>query len=418
MDHLYKYIARFPKTTILIVVAATLLAAIPIRSLRMETDVETMMPEKHAVFIYNKKVEEIFNTKKMIIVGVVNEGPAGVFNPDTLKLVERLSLKIEEMDGIIGEDVVSLQTLDNIVGTDWGLEVVRLMETAPETPEAAEELRAAVFDNDMFINNVVSPDGTATSIFAKLEEGQDKVEMYDRIRRMVEEECDVGDSLVFIAGRPMIEGTIGRYAAEDMSRTFPLVVLMSVIVLYLALRSWRGVFLPLAVVVSSVVWTLGVMSLANIPLYAVTTLVPVLLVAIGLAYGIHILNRYHEEASSRPHADRKEVVLTTMREMWAPVTMASLTTTAGFLSLATSDMMPVRYFGLFTAVGVLSALVFSLTFIPAWLMILPLKYPKGMRHNPNEPGKTPGPGRLTSALIGTGRVIGEHPGRILWRRSR
>lgn len=413
MDRLYRIIARFPKTTILAVVAATLLIALPIRTLRLETDVETMMPEHHPVFIYNKHVEELFNAKKRIIVGIVNEGPHGIFNPDTLKLVEKMSLKIEQMDGIIGDDLISLQTLDNIVGSEGGLEVVPLMETAPETLEAAEELRRAVLDNEIFVNNVVSPDGTATSIFAKLEEGQDKVEMYDRIKRMVLEDFDLGDNRVIIAGRPVMEGTIGRYAAEDMRRTLPLVTLVSLIVLYLTLRSARGVFLPLAVVVASVVWTMGVMALANIPMYAVTTVVPVLLMAIGLAYGIHIINRYHEEAASSPLGDRREIVLTTMHEMWAPVTMASLTTAAGFLSLATSDMMPVKYLGIFTAIGVTSALVFSLTFIPAWLVLLPVRYPKGMRYNPKEREAGERSGRLSQGLLWTGRLTAEHPAAVL-----
>jgi predicted RND superfamily exporter protein len=393
-------------------VAATLFIAFPIRTLRFETDVETMMPEHHPVFIYNKQVEELFDAKKRIIVGIINEGPNGVFNPDTLKLVEKMSLKIEQMDGIIGEDLISLQTLDNIVGSEEGLEVVRLMETAPQTPEAAEELRRAVFDNEIFVNNVVSPDGAATSIFARLEEGQNKVEMYDRIKRMILEDFDLGDNRVIIAGRPVIEGTIGRYAVEDMRRTLPLVTLVSLIVLYLTLHSARGVFLPLAVVVASVVWTMGIMALANIPMYAVTTVVPVLLMAIGLAYGIHIINRYHEEAASAPRGDRKEIVLTTMREMWAPVTMASLTTAAGFLSLATSDMMPVKYLGIFTAIGVTSALVFSLTFIPAWLMLLPVKYPKGMRYNPKDREAGERGGRLSQSLL-WGRITAEHPVAVL-----
>jgi hypothetical protein len=376
MDRIYKFIARYPKMTILAVVLATAAIAVPIRSLRLETDVETMMPQHHPVFIYNKRIEKIFNTKKMIVVGIVNEGPRGVFNPKTLKLVEQLSARIEELDGIIGKDVVSLRTLDNIVGSEGGLEVVRLMETAPEAQEAADSLRAAVLDNDMFINNVVSPDGTATSIFAKLEEGYDKVAMYDRIKKLVAEEFDLGNDKVFIAGRPMIEGTIGRYAAEDMRKTFPLVTLVSLIVLYLTLRSARGVFLPLAVVVSSVLWTMGIMALAKVPMYAVTTVVPVFLIAVGLAYGIHIINRYHEEAASAPTGDPTQIVLAVMHEIWAPVTMAALTTAAGFLSLATSDMMPIKYFGIFTGIGVFSALVFSLTFIPAWLMILPVKCPR------------------------------------------
>jgi predicted RND superfamily exporter protein len=413
LDFVYKYIARFPKTTILLVVAATFLVALPIGSLRFETDVETMMPKRHPVFIYNEEVEEIFNTKKMIIIGVINEGPAGVFNPETLKLVERLSLGVEQMDGIIGEDVISLRTLDNIVGSDWGLEVEPLMESAPETSGEAEELRETVFDNEMFINNVISPDGTATSIFAKLEAGWDKVEIYDRIRRMIDEDVDIGDNRIIIAGRPMIEGVIGRDAGEDMRLTMPLVMLVSMIVLYLTLRSARGVLLPLAVVGASVVWMMGVMSLVGIPLYAITTLVPVLLTAISLAYGIHIINRYYEEAALSPTAAPGEIVLKTMREIWAPVVMASLTTAAGFLSLSTSDMMPVKYFGFFTAIGVTSAMVFSLTFIPACLTILPVKYPSGMLHNPGATDDGDGSGRLTRALRGAGHLIGEHPGKVM-----
>ncbi|MBI5116855.1 RND family transporter [Candidatus Poribacteria bacterium] len=420
MDRIFKSIAQFPKMTILAVVLATAAVAIPMRSLRFETDVETMMPEHHPVFIYNKQIEKIFNTKKMIVVGIVNEGPHGVFNPKTLKLVEQLSAMIEDLDGIIGEDIVSLQTLDNIVGSEGSLEVIRLMETAPETQEEADELRMAVLDNDMFVNNVVSPDGTATSIFAKIEEGYNKVAMYDHIKKIVAEEFDLGGDQVFIAGRPVIEGTIGRYAAEDMRRTFPLVTLVSLIVLYLTLRSARGVFLPLAVVVSSVVWTLGIMSLARIPMYAVTTVVPVFLIAVGLAYGIHIINRYNEEAASAPHGTPRQIVLAVMHEIWAPVTMAALTTAAGFLSLATSDMMPIRYFGIFTGIGVFSALVFSLTFIPAWLMILPIKCPKaGLEKNVVDTGGesrengSHKSGLLTRSLRATGRVIGKHPAPVL-----
>jgi hydrophobe/amphiphile efflux-3 (HAE3) family protein len=413
MTPLYRLIARFPKLTILAVLAVTLLIAIPIRWLHLETDLEAMMPVGHPVFLYNKKVEEIFSAKKRIIVGVVNEGPDGVFNPDTLELVERLSLKIEELEGVIGEDVISLRTLDNIVGSEDGLEVVRLMETAPETPEGAAELRRAVFDNDMFISNVVSPDGEATAIFAELEEECDKLEMYRRIRQMVRDETDSGENQIIIAGRPVIEGTLGRNAVDDMRTTMPLVILVSLVVLYLTLRSVRGVLLPLAVVIASVVWTLGIMAAAGIPLYAMTTLAPALLVAIGLAYGIHIINRYYEKAAAAPDGDRRGIVVSTMREMGTPVTMASLTSAAGFVSLATSDVMPVKYFGIFTAIGVVSALLFSLTFIPAWLVLLPLRGRRGppSRSEPEGSGAESGP--LARLLGGLGRAVAGHPVRIV-----
>jgi hydrophobe/amphiphile efflux-3 (HAE3) family protein len=412
MDPLHQLIARFPKFTILAVLAATLLVSLPIRWLRLETDVEAMMPQRHPLFLYNKKVEEIFGTDKLIIVGVVNEGPSGIFNPDTLELVERLSLEIEGLEGIVGEDVVSLQTLDNIVGSEFGLEVVRLMESAPDAAEGAAELRSAVFENDMFISNVVSPDGEATAIFAELEEGYDKVEMYHRIKQIIADDFDPGENRIIIAGKPVIEGTLGRYALEDMRNTLPLVLLVSIVALYLTLRSARGTILPLVVVIATVLWTMGIMSLVGIPLYAMTTLAPVLLMAIGLAYGIHIINRYYEKAASASDGDRRRVVVDTMHEMWPPVTMASLTTAAGFFSLVTSDMMPVRYFGIFTGIGVLSALVFSLTFIPAWLVLLPLRGRRGAPSRSATEGEGADSGLLARLLLGVGRVVAGYPARV------
>jgi predicted RND superfamily exporter protein len=101
-----------------------------------------------------------------------------------------------------------------------------------------------------------------------------------------------------------------------------------------------------------------------------TTMTPVILIAIGCAYGIHILNRYYEEARDEPDSEERAIVLQSMLTIWQPVVMSSLTTAVGFASLCTSSLVPVRCFGIFTGVGIICALLFSLTFIPAGLMLV------------------------------------------------
>lgn len=98
---------------------------------------------------------------------------------------------------------------------------------------------------------------------------------------------------------------------------------------------------------------------------------PVMLVAIGIADGIHILNLYHEyyEEGETRGQSHKGIIVRTMDDLWSPVVMTSLTTAAGFLSLGTSLITAQRSLGVFIAVGVLFAMVLSLTYIPAVLTL-------------------------------------------------
>ena len=142
--------------------------------------------------------------------------------------------------------------------------------------------------------------------------------------------------------------------------------------LYFTYRSVRGVLLPLAVVLVSVIWTLGIMASVGIPMYSISTMMPVILMAVGVANGIHVLSRYYEEVLQHPDISSPDAVLAAMGEMWQPVVFTSLTTAAGFLSFLTASILPIRYFGIFTSIGVLAAMVFSITFFPALLSLLPV----------------------------------------------
>ena len=122
------------------------------------------------------------------------------------------------------------------------------------------------------------------------------------------------------------------------------------------------------VVLFSTVWTFGLMAALKIPIYAVSTMIPVMLIAIGVADAIHLYSHLHLYMKEHPDASKKEALSDMIRGMWKPVAMTSITTAVGFISLITSQVFPIKYFGLFTAFGVMMAMVFSLVLIPAGLM--------------------------------------------------
>ena len=123
---------------------------------------------------------------------------------------------------------------------------------------------------------------------------------------------------------------------------------------------------PLLTVLLSLVWCVGTMAYAHVPISIVSTVLPVLLVAVGSAYGIHLIHHFQNEAVGR--ADPRTAGKYTLDVVGSGVFMAGLTTMAGFGSLGFNRIVPLRDFGLFIGVGVFYALMLSLYMVMALLM--------------------------------------------------
>ncbi|MCH8244154.1 MAG: MMPL family transporter, partial [Planctomycetes bacterium] len=160
----------------------------------------------------------------------------------------------------------------------------------------------------------------------------------------------------------------------DSLRLYPFIGLVIIGILFLAFRTTRGIFIPLFVVIGSVIIALGSMASFGIPMYIISSALPIILIAIGVADGIHIISAYYEELALRPHSKKRPPVVRAMNELWGPILFTSLTDAAGFSALAAvSFMPPMRAFGTFAAIGAVAAGAFSLFTLPAILVLLPVK---------------------------------------------
>ena len=371
MNSFFGFVTDYPRAVIATLTALTILFASQIPRLEISADIRDWVPDDHPVSVISQKMEEEFGVIDPVVVGVLNESSEGIFNSRTLELIYDLTRDIDALDGVVQGDTIGLASSKNICSTESGLEVEPFMETVPETPGQIEALRKAVFENEMFVGNIVSRDGRAALIIAKFDEERDKKRIYRDVEQIVERYRGNGPEKIFFTGRPVMEGFIGIDVPRDIQRMLPIVALVVVLVLFFTFKCARGIFLPLFVVGASAAWALGIMAIAKVPLYLIATWIPIILIAIGCAYGIHILNRYFEEtATNGGSKDAKEIVRASMADIWRPVAMASLTTSAGFLSLVTVAVKPIRAVGIFTSIGIICALIFSFTFIPAALSMM------------------------------------------------
>jgi len=336
---------------------------------KMETNLDKYMPQDHPAFVYSDQAEEWFGINDGIIVAIENKN--GIYNTATIDTLKQLTKKLQKMDEIEKADVTSLYTADNIVGDEEGMDVRSFFKRVPKTEEKLKELQQNVRNNEMVIGRLVSTDETVTVIIAEIRDDVFTQEFYNEILELVDS-FQTEDIKIHVAGRPIVEGTMALLGPEDMKRMVPIVLLVITIVLYIMLRSVRSTLLTMSVVFFSTLWSFGLMALVNIPIYAVSTMIPVMLIAIGVADGIHLYSHLHLFQRKNPDAGKKEAVLDMIKNMWSPVVMTSITTAVGFISLLTSQVYPIKYFGIFTAFGVLVAMILSLVIIPAGIMIFGL----------------------------------------------
>jgi len=344
---------------------------------RMETDLDEYMPQDHPAFVYSDQAESWFNINDGIIIAVENK--SGIYNAATLDTVKHLTIRLQRLPEIDKKEVTSLYTADNIVGSEGSMEVNSFYKRVPKSEEGLATLRQQVLDNDMVYRRLVSEDETVTVIIAEIKDDVFSQEFYEDILKLAKN-SETESINIHVAGRPIVEGTMALLGPADMTRMVPIVILVIVLVLFFTLRSVSGTLVTMMVVFLSTIWAFGLMAAVNIPIYAVSTMIPVMLIAIGVADGIHLYSHLQLFIQKRPDATKKEAILDMLSHMWKPVVMTSVTTAVGFVSLLTSQVYPIKYFGIFTAFGVLMAMTFSLIFLPASIMIFGLPRVKVNKH--------------------------------------
>ena len=178
-----------------------------------------------------------------------------------------------------------------------------------------------------------------------------------------------GQENYYLSGEIYLGYSVDRTVIRDVRVLFPMSVMLFSIVILLSFRSVAGLLVIGSTVLFTVFSTLGFMAWRATPLTIVSATLPVLLVALASADGIHVFSRYRESSGEAP--DKKTALKSAMNSLAAPIFMTSLTTAAGFAALMTSSVIPVRDFGFYSMFGILAAMLFSLSTLPAILAVLP-----------------------------------------------
>ncbi|MBW2730897.1 MAG: MMPL family transporter [Deltaproteobacteria bacterium] len=324
-----------------------------------------------------QKLAASFGGLEVALVGLDSGSANGVFTHDFLSRLKKLTADLMGMRGLDG--VTSLDNVADFVANEekGGIVTGPLIRALPRNDAELQALRSRVLARDHVVGNFVSSDGRAALIYCFLAQGSDPRPTASRIRRVVEQYFD-GRVKPYYGGGPFISSYIFETIRRDMRQLTPWAVLAMVIVMLISFRDWVGTCLALLSTSFGIVFSIGLMAAFGEPLNLVLSSMPVILFAVGSAYGIHILARYYDCArdpvgGGSSEERRATAIAATLQSVGPTVLAAGLTTAVSLLSFLVMDQRPMRVFGLFTGIGVLMTLLLSVTFVPAVLRLTPLR---------------------------------------------
>lgn len=367
LSPVYRWTLAHPIIVLLILAAITVVMTGFISRLEVDVDFSNYLNRSDPSVIAADEAKDRYGSQLRLMI--IAEAPGGLFRSVPLARIDALEDELEEL-AIVAE-VTGPFNSKVIQGTEAAVSISSVGPSggAPTTEAEIVAYREAILGDRTLTDYVVSSSETAAAIYVRPIDDVEMVPFAEAIEE-VALRYETEDLGITIAGVPYMNLTLGRSMRRDLGLFLPLVILVIVVVLYAAFR-WRwGVLIPFAVVGVSVLWTLGLMAICSVPITVLSFILPVVLMAIGIADGIHVLSRYREEA--RDAVDKREAILRTMMSMQRPVVMTSLTTAAGFLSLLNAYMIPQRMFGLFTSAGILFAMILSLVLVPVVLRLVRL----------------------------------------------
>jgi len=356
------FIIRFKYIVITMVITVTVVMAYSLKDITINADVLSYLPENDPAAELFTRLGESYGGNSIVIVGLSGKE---VFNPDMLGTVKQVTDSLRRIAGI--GYVTSLTNVIDIRGSDYGIEIGRLIDEydIPSEPVTLDSLKAYTLSKKMYRGNLVSGDATATLVIGKILNGYNHDDIVKTIRNKLS-----GlpfEDMIYYGGMPVTLYELSRIIRRDINSIAPLAFIMISLMLLAGFRSFRGVALPMLTVLIAIIWTMGLITMLGYEITMLTNIIPVILLAVGSAYTIHVINAVTSEYSNNPDNALKRAI----GYITIPVILAGITTILGFVSfIAGSYLVMITEFGIFSAAGILFSMLLSISFVPAVMAVL------------------------------------------------
>ena len=350
-------------------------------TLKVDTDPENMLSTDEPARIFNHQMKSTFTLNDMVVVGITNkQHQHGVFNTQTLNNIYQLTqfaLNLNWPDkeqpgktaGVISADLIAPSTVDNIEQGGLGsINFSWLMPSPPSSQSEAIAIRDRAQKIPFLDGTLVSDDGKAIALYLPL---TDKHLSYQISQQLLTKIAEFGDTeeSYYITGLPVAEDTFGVEMFKQMAISAPLAMLVIFLLLWWFFKHLVFITSPMILAMVCALSTMSLLVITGNTIHIMSSMIPIFIMPIAILDAIHILSDFFDRYAQL--RDKRKTIIYVMDELYKPMLITTLTTMAGFASLALTPIPPVQTFGIYITLGVFFAWIWTVTFIPAFIISIP-----------------------------------------------
>jgi uncharacterized protein len=369
ITHLLRCSVRHPRLVITVVGVITVCALVFIPRIQLRLDGRSLIPSNLPQFAEGDQAAARFELRDLVLIGVGNE-ESGIYTPETLQRMARLSNGLGGIEGVVPESVISLSTVPRVALVDDKVDTSPLYRHEDQiNTETIQQLRREVVKRGYNTGTLISADGKGAAIIAKVEPGADRYRLLQETRSLIARESSGQDS-IYLSGSALAQAVLGEATATDLARLIPAVIAILGVMLFLSFRHPAPALLSLTEIGVSLIWMSGLMGLTGQPVFVTTLVLPVVLICVGVSDDVYALGHYFNEAERAEHSTTEETIVAAFSSAARPVGMTAVSTVVGLLSMAAVSLNPLRVFGLFGSAAIIFSTLFTFSLLPALLALM------------------------------------------------
>jgi len=367
-----RWILRWKYLVVLTTLALVFAASYGGQFLGFSNDYRMFFGDDNPQLLAFEKMQKTFNKNDNILF-VVTPKSGKVFSRETLTAIKDITEEAWQIpystrvDSITNYQHTSAEEDDLIVDD---------LVVDPDALSDADlvKIQSIAINEPMLVHRLISPDSKYTGVNVTvqlpgkaLDEVPKAIAFARDIRqRMLEKYPDIEIRLVGLA---VMNNAFPEASEEDVAHLYPLALGFIILTLLLLLRGVSGTIATFIMIIFSIMTAMGLAGWSGILLSPPVMSAPIMILTMAIADAVHLLvTMRHELAIGK---NKNDAMIESMRINFRPIFVTSLTTMLGFLSLNFSDAPPFHDLGNIAAIGVAVAFVYSITFLPAIVSILP-----------------------------------------------
>lgn len=341
------------------------------RKVEMYSQFADLLPQGHSYIEGYNQFRKTFGGANVVVLSVaVREGD--IFNTKTLKAIQYVTEKVDQIDGVNHYQVASIAhvKIRKLETGSGGLILSRpvLPEDVPTDPKELQRLKESMFNNDIVYEKYISADGKAALILAGFNEERLDYRNIHREIMAIKQAVEDENTSLYAAGEPMLKGWVWYHTGE-LALIFSVTGIFVFVTLVLYFQRFYGWLLPVIGVLTQTIWGLGFVGLIGYNLDPLILVVPVLVSARAASHAVQMIERYFEELEAV--GDRARAVSRMFEEIMVPGAIGIVTDAAGILVLSVATIPLIRKLAIFGAFWSFANLFTILMLVPLLLQRLP-----------------------------------------------